>query len=70
MTKDEERLRLADDLRRVAGLLEACCEITKRLDLPLPSEADACVRLLRGWSRNVRYLADPDTFGPERKRPR
>jgi hypothetical protein len=58
MTKDEKRLQLADDLRRVAGLLEACVEITQRLDLPIPSEADACVRLLRAWSRNVRYLAD------------
>ena len=62
MKKDEQRLQLSDDLRRVAGLLEACVEITQRLDLPVPSEADSCVRLLRGWSRNVRYLADPEAL--------
>jgi hypothetical protein len=60
MSRDEQRLQLSDDLRRVAGLLEACVEIAQRLDLPVPSEGDERVRLLRGWSRNVRYLADPE----------
>ena len=56
--KDDPRARLADDLRRLAGLLDACIEIARRLKLPVPNEADACVRMLRGWSRNVRYPDD------------
>jgi hypothetical protein len=56
MTKDEQRLQLADDLRRVAGLLEACVDIAQRLRLPVPADIDACVQLVRGWGRNVRYL--------------
>jgi hypothetical protein len=56
VTKEEQRLQLSDDLRRLAGLLEACIEIANRLGLPVPSEAGSCVHLLRGWSRNVRYL--------------
>jgi hypothetical protein len=63
MTRDEQRLLLADDLRRLAGLLEACIKVAQRLHLSVPSEVDACVARLRGWSRNVRYPVEEGRDG-------
>jgi hypothetical protein len=56
MTKDEKRLQLADDLRRVAGLLEACVVAARRLRLPVPPNVGVCLETLREWHRSVRDL--------------
>jgi hypothetical protein len=56
MSRDEKRLQLADDLRRLAGLLEACAVAARRLPLPVLPNIGACLETLREWSRSVRNL--------------
>jgi len=56
MKKSERRRQLADDLRRVAGLLEACRTAARRLRLPVPPNLDTCLETLREWSHSVRSL--------------
>jgi hypothetical protein len=54
MDDPEPHVRLADDLRRLADLLDACVPTARRLRLPVPPNVDACLETLREWDRAVR----------------
>jgi hypothetical protein len=49
---DAER-RLADDVRRTAGYMEAVVDRARRLDLPAPPAVSICVDTWRGWVRSM-----------------
>jgi hypothetical protein len=52
--KDDPRARLADDVRRCAGLMAAVVQDAERLKVTLPELALGCVSARRRWGR---YLA-------------
>jgi hypothetical protein len=49
----DDRRRLADDVRRTAGYMEAVVSRARRLDVLAPPAVSACVDLWRGWFRSM-----------------
>jgi hypothetical protein len=49
---DAER-RLADDVRRTAGYMEAVVNAARRLDVTVPEAIAVCVDTWRGWVRSI-----------------
>jgi hypothetical protein len=49
---DAER-RLADDVRRTAGYMEAVVNAARRLDVTVPEAIAVCVDTWRGWVRSM-----------------
>ena len=52
-TPENDRRRLADDVRRTAGYMEAVVTHARRLNVPAPPAVSACVDLWRGWGRSI-----------------
>jgi hypothetical protein len=51
--RDDPRARLAQDIQRVTGFMEAVHDEAKRLGLPVPDLAAGCLSAWRRWSRHL-----------------
>jgi hypothetical protein len=51
--RDDLRSRLAEDVRRTAGLMAAVIQDAARLGVPVPDLAAGCVSAWRRWSRHL-----------------
>jgi hypothetical protein len=49
----DDRRRLADDVRRTAGYMEAVVTRARRLDVAVPEAIAVCVDTWRGWYRSL-----------------
>jgi hypothetical protein len=59
MSKEDPRARLADDIRRAAGYMEAIVAQAERLDMPVPQAIHTCVAVWRGWFRALDRRREP-----------
>lgn len=51
--RDDPRSRLAEDIRRTAGLMAAVIQEAARLGVPVPDLAAGCVSAWRYWGRHL-----------------
>jgi hypothetical protein len=53
----EERVQLAEDIRRLAGLADAAVGEAARLDAEIPEEVARCVASWRHWAGRLQVWA-------------
>jgi hypothetical protein len=52
--RHDPRTRLADDIRRTAGLMAAVVQDAARLGVPIPNLAADCVSAWHRWGRHLK----------------
>jgi hypothetical protein len=60
---DRRRARLADDVRRLAGLADAAVETARRLDAEVPEGVAACAVVWHPWAWRLDRWAREDEHG-------